>query len=387
MGAFIVSGFHSSARAALHETDDAKENDERRWMGVAISDGTRSKPVGKGQIVFPGDLLLNELHVMPLEDFARLVAEIEKTDPEVLGEPEMTQAVLEHRGSETQHVMCVDVLGYKQIVESNPGTTTRTRIRYAGGLYEATFGQKGIEIESTSEARSGPANLVFLAHQLSGGRFPQLTGPPKNAGFCADHLVVASDSLYGVYKEPLQVLQASIHAIRWCLQSVDPMSRHDAIRVGIGSGTSVRLCDSDEDEAVNGLRNKGHVVAMYYGTGYIEAYLAERDLCQGRGPCIVAARSFRERISGQIKDLEESGWLAPHPTIPDAFDVNYLIDLLDEDVRKYRERLECLGAACTARAPAKRQDEYRERFVKSLRDFDRYDELRRKKSRNDTRNT
>ena len=377
-GAFIVSRFHRSARAALHGIGDVKENDEHRWMGVAVSDGTRSKPVGMGRILSPTDPLLAELNVMPLEDFARLVGEVEKSNPEVFREPETTREVLERSGSEVRHVMCVDVLGYKQIVESDPGITTTTRIRSRPGLEEATFGKEGIEVESTSVARNGPANLVFLAHQLSNGRFGQMIGPPKDVGFRADHLVVASDSLYGVYKEPLQVLQASIHAIRWCLKSVDPISHHHAIRIGIGSGTSVRLCESDEDEAVNGLREKGHVVAMYYGTGYINAYLAEQNLCKGRGPCIVAAPSFRERISGQIESLVDSGLLVPHPRKPGAFDVNYLIDLSDEEVAEYRERLKYLGEAYTARAPADSRVQFRRRFAESMREFDRYDELRRK---------
>ncbi len=377
-GVLVVADFHRSPRAVLHRVNHPKENDAARWMGVAVSTGSRSMPVTMGRMLFPGDPLLNELKVTRLPDFAELIREVEQADPEVFREPEITQEVLGHTGSDIRHVICVDVLGFKQIVESDPGITTRTRILSRPGLEEATFGKEGIEVESTSVSRSGPANLVFLAHQLSDGRFGQISGPPKDVGFFADHLVVASDSLYGVYSEPLQALEASIHAIRWCLRSVDPFSHHHAIRVGIGSGTSVRLCESNDDEVVNGLREKGHVVAMYYGTGYVNAYLAEQKLCKGRGPCIVAAPNFCQQISGQIEGLVGSGRLVPHPKEPGAFDANYLIGLSDEEVAEYRKRLKYLGEACIDRTPASHKDEFKQRFAESLREFDCYDELRKK---------
>ena len=332
-----------------------------------------------GRILFPSDPLLEQLKVIPLKEFTSRVREVKKTVPEIFEDPPMTQEVLEYTGSEIRHVLCADVLGYKQIVESEPGITTRTKILPRPGLEEATFGKEGVEVESTSAARSGPAHLVFLAHQLSEGRFSQISGPSKDAGFRAEHLVVASDSLYAVYMKPRQVLQASIHAIRWCLQSVDLISHHHAIRIGIGSGTFVRLCESNDDKVVNGLREKGHVVAMYYGTGYVNAYLAEQELCKGRGPCIVAAPSFCEQITGQIEGLVDGGRLVRHPRNPKAFDVNYLADLSDDTVARYRTGLEYLGMAYTDRAPADSQGEYRRRFAESLREFDHYDKLRKKR--------
>ena len=372
----VVTGFYRSPQALLYRVNHPTDDDAATWMGVAVSTGHRSKPVGKGQILFPGDPLRDELAVTPLEDIARLVAEVEKSDPEVFRDPSITQEVLEHTGSEIRHVICVDVLGYKQIVEGDPGITTKTRIPPRPGLEEATFREEGVEVESTSTARGGPAQLVYLAHQLSNGRFGQVNGLPPDAGFRADHLVVASDSLYGVFIEPRQALAASIHAIRWCLQSVNPFSLHHAVRIGIGSGTSVRLCESNDDEVVNGLREKGHVVAMYYGTGYVNAYLAEQILCKGRGPCIVAAPSFCEQISGQIQELIDSGRLLPHPREPGAFDVNYLTDLSDSEVGEYRKRLEFLGMAYTERAPAELTTRFQQRFSESLLEFDHYDRLR-----------
>ena len=346
-----------------------------------MSGDNRPRPVTKGMLLFRGDPRLHRLGVIPMEDFVSLVAEVDQATPEILEDPPITQEVLEHAGSEVRHILCADVLAYKTIVEGDPGITTRTKILPRPGLEEATFGKDGIEVESTSAARTGPAHLVFLAHQLSDGRFGQVHGPTKDVGFRADHLVVASDALYGVYREPQQVLEASIHAIRWCLHSVNPISCHHAIRIGVGSGTSVRLCESNEDEVVSDLREKGHVVAMYYGTGYIRAYLAEQNLCRGRGPCIVVAPSFCEQISHQIEGLLDNGRLVPHPSEGRAFDVNYLMDLSEEEVAEYRVRLEYLGQVYEALAPLDLKGKCQERFAASLRDFDLYDDLR-KRSRN-----
>lgn len=376
-GALVVAALHRSARALVHRTDQPKEDDVARWMGVATSGSSRARTVTKGQLLFPGDPLREALHLIPMGDFVSLVKEVEHATPEALEDPPMIQEVLEHTGSEIRHILCADVLAYKAIVAGNPGITTKTRILPRPGLEEATFGKDGIEVESTSAARSGPSHLVFLAHQLSEGRFGQLNGRPKDVGFCADHLVVASDGLYGVYKEPRHVLEASIHAIRWCLQSVNPLSCHHAMRIGVASGTSVRLCESNDDAIVRDLRAKGHVVAMYYGTGYVNAYLAERDLCMGHGPCIVVAPSFCEQVAGQIADLRNDGRLLPHPTVEGAFHVNYLIGLSDEEVEEYRARLAYLAQAYQALATTDFKDRSRRRFATSLRDFDHYDEVRR----------
>ena len=377
-GVLVVAALHRSARAVLHRIDRSKDDDLARWMGVALSGDNRPRSVTKGRLLFLGDPLRDDLHVIPMEDFVSLVNEVEQATPNVLADPPINQEVLEHTGSEVRHILCADVLAYKAIVESNPGITTKTRILPRPGLEEATFGEDGIEVESTSAARSGPAHLVFLAHQLSNGRFGQLNGRPKEVGFCADHVVVASDGLYGVYKEPRHVLEASIHAIRWCLQSVDPISYHHAMRIGVASGTSVRLCESNDDAIVSDLRAKGHVVAMYYGTGYVNAYLAEQNLCKGRGPCIVVAPSFCEQIAGQIGDLLNSGRLVPHPKEEGAFDVNWLIDLSDEEVKEYRARLEYFGQAYHALAPMESKGSSQTRFATSLRELDHYDELRKR---------
>lgn len=150
------------------------------------------------------------------------------------------------------------------------------------------------------------------------------------------------------------------------------------MRVGIGSGTFVRLCESNDDEVVNGLREKGHVIAMYYGSGYVNACLAEQKLCKGRGPCIVAAPSFCKQIAAQIEELEDDGWLLPHESEPEAHDVNYLVGLSDEDVAKYRTRLDYLGRAYVDRAPEESKAEFQKRFARSLKEFDLYDGLRKR---------
>lgn len=374
-GVFLVIALHRSARAALRRINPQTEGDPNGWMGVADN---LTPAVTKRRLLSARDPVLKALHPIPMTDFVSLVAEVEREAPELLEEPPLIQQVVAHTGAEIRHVMCADVLAYKAIVQGDPGITTTTRILPRPGLEEATFGQEGVEVESTSTARTGPAHLVFLAHQLAVGRFGQIGGPVQDVGFRADHLVVASDALYGVYMEPQQVLNAAIHAIRWCLQSVGLFSYHHAIRVGVGSGTSVRLCESSEDEVVADLRRRGHLVAMYYGTGYVNAYLAEQKLCRGRGPCIVVAPDFCEQIIDTIDGLLDSGRLVPHPCERNAFDVNYLVDLSDEEAATYRARLEHLGEMYQALASADSRDESRKRFAASLREFDHYDELRRK---------
>ena len=122
---------------------------------------------------------------------------------------------------------------------------------------------------------------------------------------------------------------------------------------------------------------------MYYGTGYINAYLAEQELCKGRGPCIVVAPSFCVEIAGQIDDLLNSGRLVPHPKDKGAFDVNYLIGLSNDEVKEYRARLERFGQAYEELAPMDLKGRAQTRFETSLRELDHYDELRRRNRNGD----
>ena len=117
---------------------------------------------------------------------------------------------------------------------------------------------------------------------------------------------------------------------------------------------------------------------MYYGTGYVDAYLTEQKLCEGRGPGVVAGPSFCEHIAEQREELVRDGRLVPHPTKQGAFDVNYLMDLSDEDVAKYRCSLDYLKQAYMNLAPEGRERRLTEqRFTESLREFDRYRTLRK----------
>lgn len=120
-GVLVVTDFHRSPQAALDRVNHPRDDDEARCIGVAVSTGSRSKPVGMGQILFPGAPLRDELRVTPLKDFTAFVREVEDTAPEVFEDPSLTREVLEHTGSETRHVLCADVLGYKKIVARNLG--------------------------------------------------------------------------------------------------------------------------------------------------------------------------------------------------------------------------------------------------------------------------